>query len=161
MLMGTCDHVSGLTKEETFMRHVLTFSATSASTRLFLLFALLALVLGGAPPTLAQTDGQVDLTLGSGIANTNQVTGSSNDKIANTAHTKSLGMSSDLSNKGGELRGQHGRDIAMGRQDIRQDVRDTRGDLRGLNTDLKDVRQDVAKLNADLAAKADATTIAA
>src|SRR5215831_18529632 len=84
MLMGTCGHVPGLTKEETFMRHALTFSATSASTRLFLLFALLALVLGGAPPTLAQTDGQVDLTLGSGIANTNQVNGSNTGNIANT-----------------------------------------------------------------------------
>src|SRR5262249_12713854 len=44
------------------------------------------------------------------------------------------------------------------RQDIRQDVR---GDFRFLNTDLKEARQDVAKLNADLAAKADAATIAA
>src|SRR5215472_1189675 len=53
-----------------------------------------------------------------------------------------LNMTSDISN----------------RQDIRQDVR---GDFRFLNTDLKDARQDVAKLNADLAAKADAATIAA
>src|SRR5215471_11208934 len=164
-------------------RYMLTFSGTTA-----LLFALLG---STATPTLAQTqDGPLNMTsdisnrqdirqdvrgdfrfLNTDLKDARQDVAKLNADLAAKADAATI--AADMNKLNADLKDAsfHRRDLrgdfrelqsnlkeTRSNSDIRQDIR---GDFRFLNTDLKDARQDVAKLNADLAAKADAATIAA